>query len=191
MIFYFHGFNTGAAGTKAQQVDTYFHKKFSVFRYDQPYQPVKAIAFLREKVSSKVLDNPRPLLIGSSLGGFYALHLAQEFNAVVVLINPSIQPFVTLQQAVGNWTNYVTQENYDWTREDCNSLSSLRVEPEDFSQPLLMLLDKEDEVLNYKEAIDAFGHKAEVRVFENGHHQFPHMVEALPMIDKFYKKHLN
>lgn len=45
-------------------------------------------------------------LIGSSLGGFYSIYLAQKYNLKAILINPSIESHKTLKTYVGEHTNF-------------------------------------------------------------------------------------
>ena len=54
------------------------------------------------------------------------------------------------------------------------------------SVPTLLLLDKNDEVLDYRIAAERYQQCADVVIFDGGDHQFQHMAEALPRIRTFY-----
>ena len=62
--------------------------------------------WLRGSSASSDSIPPTPLtLIGSSLGGFYATHLAERFGVRAVLINPAIRPYEDLQPFAGRQLN--------------------------------------------------------------------------------------
>lgn len=54
-----------------------------------------------QDITFAIQKNTHPILVGSSLGGFYA-HLASVLLSVnAVLINPSLQPWLTLRDKIG------------------------------------------------------------------------------------------
>ena len=55
----------------------------------------------------------RPPFVGSSLGGFYATHLAERFGARAAMINPAVRPYVDLAPSLGVQTNLYTGEAFD------------------------------------------------------------------------------
>ena len=52
-------------------------------------------------------------LIGSSLGGYYATHLAERCGARAVLINPAIRPYDDLRRYVGPQVNLHSGETFE------------------------------------------------------------------------------
>ena len=44
-------------------------------------------------------------LVGSSLGGFYATHLAEKHGLSAVLVNPAVVAPISLNQYIGTQTN--------------------------------------------------------------------------------------
>lgn len=127
------------------------------------------------------------MLVGSSLGGYYAQYLAHRFKLKTVLINPALLPLSTLHDYLGENTNFYTGETYTLTQIHLDALLALDipnpcVEP----APTLVLLDKGDEVLDYRIAATRYQSCAEVIIYDDGDHQFQHMVESLPRIQAFY-----
>lgn len=47
-------------------------------------------------------------LVGSSLGGFYSIYLSEKYNLKAVLINPSVEPWVTMKKHIGEHKNFDT-----------------------------------------------------------------------------------
>jgi predicted esterase YcpF (UPF0227 family) len=76
-----------------------------ILNYEK-HRPPSTLRFLKEVYSNRKLPpeagltiagkDELNLIIGTSLGGFYAYCLACEFNAKLLLINPCLLPFVYL-----------------------------------------------------------------------------------------------
>ena len=96
MILYIHGFASCGTGKKSDSLKNYFGQD-CVIAPNLPFSPKLAIKFL----SNIIKNSPIDLLVGSSLGGYYAIYLAQEFNKKAVLINPSLKPHHTLLPHIG------------------------------------------------------------------------------------------
>lgn len=99
-LIYIHGLDSDANSTKGLLLDEYcqqHHPDISVHRPDlnQPPQEVfdKLIHLVEELgKGSKVV------LVGSSLGGYFATLVSNETGCPALLINPSTQPHITLQR---------------------------------------------------------------------------------------------
>ena len=127
------------------------------------------------------------MLIGSSLGGYYAQYLAHRFKLKTVLINPALMPLTTLSDYLGENTNFYTGEKYTLTQAHLDALLSLDIpDPCITPVPTLLLLDKGDEILDYRVAVARYQNCAEIVMFNGGDHQFQHMTESLPRIEAFY-----
>ena len=100
MIFYFHGFASSSNSWKVQHLKKYLEEYTNVTMTAPtlPVNPEEIIAlFDRHRVEN---GNPR-LVIGSSLGGFYARYAAACYDIPAVLINPSVTPWFTLAGCIG------------------------------------------------------------------------------------------
>jgi predicted esterase YcpF (UPF0227 family) len=87
-------------------------------------------------------------LAGTSLGGYWAARFGREFSMPAVLINPTIHPYRSLQRYVGHkLLNFVTRDRNILRREVPASYGDI-----ERGGHFLILLDKGDEVLNYREA---------------------------------------
>jgi predicted esterase YcpF (UPF0227 family) len=97
-------------------------------------------------------------------------------------------PLTTLHDHLGENTNYYTGETYTLTQTHLETLLALDV-PYPCIQPVptLLLLDKGDEVLDYRTAVTRYQDCAKIIIFDGGDHQFQHLPEALPSIRHFYR----
>lgn len=191
MIFYFHGFSSGANSQKANAIKSQLGA-FSVFVPQYPsHQPSKAITylehFIKEKRENVSVD--RIMLMGSSLGGFYAQYLAGIIENVcaLVLINPCLEPEVTLASQVGEQVNTVTGETFYFGVDDLEDFSQFDVGPQNLFKPALVLLDEGDEIIDYRFAQQKYKGRGKVIVYPGGDHWFRHLNEAIPEIDLFYR----
>lgn len=193
MIIYLHGFSSAAASHKAtllqQQLSQY---NFLVPEYPS-YQPGASIDYLTAYIEEKSRkhDNKQVMLIGSSLGGFYAQYLSVQLDEVTtaVLINPALQPQITLKPKLGQQTNMVTGEKFIFRQQGFDELQQFEVLTDDIAVPTLVLLDEGDEIIDYRFAVRQFKNSGRVIVYPGGGHRFDHLEEAMQEIVAFYKAH--
>lgn len=191
MIFYFHGFSSSSKSNKAEVIRSYF-RRHQIYVPDYPsHQPERSIEFLSNYLEQYLEGEAegRIMLMGSSLGGYYAQFLAKKFSAVsaVVLINPCLEPLVTLATQTGEHTNSVTGTPFQFTREDYEGFAQFNVSEEAVFSPTLVLLDEDDEIIDYRVAAEKYNRKGRVIVYPGGDHWFRHLDQALPEIEAFYR----
>jgi hypothetical protein len=188
MFIYLHGFNSSGESAKGR----YFEQQFSEFKVHRPSYPTdpdNAISFLSDFNNKHIEPGQKTLLIGSSLGGYYAQYLSRQFHTGVVMINPALTPAVTLAPYLGLQTNFYTQEQYHFGQSELNSLLRYDVpHPCDTPVPTLLLLDEGDEIIDYHYALESYRHCAECHCFAGGDHQFRHLAEAVSLIRHFFRK---
>jgi predicted esterase YcpF (UPF0227 family) len=203
MIIYLHGFNSGGRSQKAEWLRHHLAPAVVFAPTYEPHRGHEAARELRKFISRLRRENPqdpRLMLIGSSLGGFWAQYLARQNwqqnrgqshgpdhgLVAIVLINPSLRPDETLARHVGRYRNEATGGETVLTSADVAALHAYRVEPCDPRVPTLVLLDTADEVLDYRMAEAAFRGCGKTLVYPGGSHRFEHLPEALPEILALY-----
>ena len=186
MIIYLHGFNSTGASAKGQFLKENL-ATISVLTPTYHYDPRRAIPYLEQLILQQQALGQPPMLVGSSLGGFYAQYLAHRLRLKVVLINPALLPLNTLADYLGENKNYYTGETYILTQTHLDALLAFDV-PSPCAQPVptLLLIDKGDEVLDYHIAVSRYQDCAKIILFDDGDHQFQHMTESLSAIEAFY-----
>jgi len=182
MIVYIHGFGGSGAGVKAGQAKKMFGAA-SLLAPSLSYVPDLAVATLSELIEFLLQKGETVSLIGSSLGGYYAIHLAEKFNLKAVLINPSIYPYKTLEKSVGQALNFFDLSRFEWNERHIQTLRHYEVKKPDTSRYLL-LLQKGDELLDYREALDKLP-GAQALVEEGGSHSYEGFEEKRESIESF------
>ncbi|WP_455757768.1 YqiA/YcfP family alpha/beta fold hydrolase [Sulfurimonas sp.] len=184
MIIYIHGFGGSGEGSKAKAFREYFKTtQDSFIAPSLSYVPDLAIKTLEELIESY---NEEVTLIGSSLGGFYTIYLAKKYGLKAVLLNPSIYPYKTLNNYLGDAPNFYDNSSFKWNENHIEMLKSYIQESVDESK-FMLLVQKGDELLNFQEAVDKFVN-ATVIAQEGGSHGFDGIEKHFDMIREFLKK---
>jgi uncharacterized protein len=181
MIIYLHGFNSSPHSHKAQVLGRYLAERGLGARYACPSLPVRASEAIREIEQLRL--GPGTCLVGSSLGGFYATHLAEKHGARAVLINPAIEPHVGLRAYLGPQKNLHTGEPYELTERHLSEWAALvvpRITPERY----FLLVETGDEVLDYRQALARYAGARQV-VVQGGDHSLQSFPQHLPAIVEF------
>jgi len=186
VIIYLHGFNSTGDSAKGRFLKEKL-TNISVLTPTYHFDPRRAIPFLETLIQEQRSDEQPVMLVGSSLGGYYAQYLAHQAKLKAVLINPALMPMSTLHDYLGANTNFYTGEKYTLTQAHLDALLALDI-PDPCANPVptLLLLDEADEVLDYRIAASRYQQCAEMIIFADGDHQFQHMTESLPKIETFY-----
>ncbi len=186
MIIYIHGYGSSGKGVKAKLFKEYFKSQDTP--YISPslsYVPELAIDTLEQLIES---CDDEVMLIGSSLGGFYSIYLAEKYGLKAVLINPAVDSPTTLKRRIlplnGMATNYFDNSCYEWTQKHINMLLNYRVK-EIKNGEYLLLLQKGDDVLDYKDALEKLPNAKSI-VQEGGTHTFEGIERYFETISNFF-----
>ncbi len=192
MLLYIHGFLSSSKSSKAQQLKQWFTERGRADEWlcpDLSPHPVEAMATLSEIVENAIARNsenklPVPKLIGSSLGGFYATCLSETYNLKAVLINPSTDPAQTLASRIGTHKSWHSDDMVEFTLDDVQALQAMR--PATINNPdnFLLMVEKNDETLDYRLAIERYQDCNQL-IFNHGDHSFSRFKQVLELIDNF------
>ena len=182
MIIYVHGFGGSGEGVKAKLFKEAFTDE-NVIAPSLSYVPDLAISTLCELIESFLALNKSVSLIGSSLGGYYALYLSDKYNLKAVLLNPSMYPYKTLAAYVGDAPNFYDESRFTWNNIHVNMLKKYEV-TEVKTELIFLLQQKGDELLDYRETQQKLlGTKAILD--EGGSHSFKNIEEHFKDIKEF------
>ena len=183
-VVYLHGFNSSANALKAQETQHFllqYYPSINFYSPTIPDLPDEAKHFLNAFILDLKTRYDALLLIGSSLGGFYATWLAEAFDIKAVLVNPAIRPHELMRQYLGWNENPYSHHRYELTVKHIKTLQSLYItQMKDFSR-FLVLLQMGDEVLQASEASKRF-YRSTCRIMPGGNHRFEHFETQLPAI---------
>ncbi len=98
----------------------------------------------------------RPLLVGSSLGGYYATHLAERHGLRALLINPAVRVQRYFARYLGPQHNYYSGESWELTAAHVAALAELEVPPPQDPARFVVWLQTGDETLDYRDAADYY-----------------------------------
>ena len=181
-LLYIHGFASCGVGNKVETLCKHYGAGH-VVSPDLPVAPLKAIELLQQLIE----QNHFTLLVGSSLGGYYAEFLNARYGIPAVLINPATQPFKGLAGYVGVNTNWCTNEPFEWRAEYLEQLKSMFRESPTMKAQFLVLLQTGDEVLDYRLAEQRYSQQR-VIIEQGGNHRFENLQDYLPEIDRYIEE---
>ena len=186
MVIYIHGFGSSGKGGKSLQFREYFKSQnIPCIAPSLSYVPALAIDTLEQLIESY----DEVTLIGSSLGGFYSIYLAEKYGLKAVLINPAIDSSKTLKRMLSlgaTQKNYYDDTRFDWTVEHVDMLLDFRVK-EVQNGKYFLLLQTGDDVLDYKEALAKLP-LAQTIVEEGGTHPFEKVERHFEAVKAFFEE---
>lgn len=187
-VIYIHGFNSSPQSSKARQVGADIAQRHPGVTYRVPALPAApgagAMRVLEGELDSLVSAGHRVVLLGSSLGGFYATWLAERRGLRAVLVNPVVRPHELFAPHLGPQQNIYTGERYELTARHVDELAALAVDRIGRPQDFLVLLQTGDETLDWRQA---WTHYADCSVLKQvgGNHGFESFEDTFPLIYRF------
>lgn len=125
------------------------------------------------------------LLVGSSLGGYYATYLVERHGMKAALINPAVAPCDYLpSEIIGRHRNQYTHEEYEFTLEHVAFLRTLEIKKIRDPSRYLLLVQTGDTTLDYRLALKLYAGCEQI-VQEGGSHSFENFDLMLPRILQF------
>jgi len=185
-LLYLHGFNSSPKSHKAQLVSTYLRERQCLDRLicpQIPSIPGEARLFLEQLVED-TLQNHSLSFVGSSLGGYYAMYLAEKYSGTAVLINPSVKPYETLAAHLGENKFYFDEGCWEFDESHIQQLKDMNVKNITNAERYFVLLQTGDETLDYREAESKFQDSFCI-IEQGGDHSFTDMERYLSKIMQF------
>lgn len=184
MILFIHGFGSSGKSFKAELVKKYF-KEEGVLSPSLSYVPELAVDTLKEIIEFFIRRGEKVHLMGSSLGGFYATYLSELYGLKAVIINPAVNASKSLTKAIPRAINYYDESTFEWNQSYIDMLKKYDIVPKN-QKNLLLMLQKGDEVLDYKDALEKLK-DANLILEEGGAHHFDGFESHLEHIEMFFE----
>jgi len=185
MLVYLHGLNSSGNSAKAAHLREAL-APLPVLAPDYPaHRPDAAVAQLEAMLAETLAESGPPVLVGSSMGGFYGRWLIGRLPcAHLFMINPALRPWAQLRAHVGREQVTAGGERYLLTREVLEQTRGYApVRPcTNMNAPTTLLLDLDDEVIDQRATAALYRACARVLAFPGGDHAFQHLDAALNLI---------
>lgn len=184
MLIYLHGLNSSSQSHKAGVL----RERFTTTPVLVPSYPAHSPHAAIEKLTGvfrKLIAEPPPVVIGSSMGGFYGQYLARRFTfAHLFLINPALTPWDLLSQYEGLVQTTAGGATYVVDREMIEATRKYGINHPCDGVPTTLFLDRGDEVIDYRVAESLYRGCGRLMIFGGGDHAFQHLDEAIAVIRK-------
>ena len=181
-ILYLHGFISSPASRKAVMLGDYLRGQAPEIEYLVPalhHRPARAISQVEEQCRAR--DPAALLLVGSSLGGFYATVAAERIGCRAAVLNPAVHPHRHFGRYLGPQANLYTGERFELTPGHVAELEAL--DPPAITRPgrYWLIVETADEVLDYRDAVSYYA-GAFQSVVQGGDHSLASFPEFVPDI---------
>lgn len=187
-LIYIHGFLSSPKSIKAQVTHDWLRYNRPDWRFECPFlssHPAQAKAELEGLID--LLPDREIFLLGSSLGGFWATYLAEAHKLPAVLVNPAVSPQRRFRELVGQpLKNYHTAETCILTEDDMAELAVCDVERLCDPDLYWLLVQTEDETLDYRDAVAKY-RGCRQTIEQGGSHAFDGYEGWLPDIAEFFE----
>ena len=183
-IIYLHGFQSSTLSIKGQFIQAFCQNQHHVHLPDLNMPPQQVLAHVSEMI--ECLD--QVVLIGSSLGGFYATQLVAKHAVPAVLINPAMRPWQLFHDLFGAELPYVVNAQWTLDQTQLDQLEQMAVPFVQDADKILVLLQQDDEVLDYREAQRYYSnaaHQSMIITEANGNHAMDNFADKIPMALQF------
>lgn len=144
------------------------------------HHPRQAIA----QLEAAIAELGAPLLVGSSLGGYYATYLAERHGLKALLVNPAVTPHKHFDGYLGTQHNHYTGEAWELTHDHVQALAELEVPAPVDASRYQVWLQTADETLDYRHA-ERYYRACALRIQAGGDHSFQGFAERLPALLAF------
>ncbi|WP_416422133.1 YqiA/YcfP family alpha/beta fold hydrolase [Pseudomonas sp. App30] len=182
-ILYIHGLNSAPASKKASTLTEVMQRMGLEGQLRVPalhHHPRQAIG----QLDSAIAELDAPLLVGSSLGGYYATHLAERHGLKALLINPVVNPHRLFDGFLGTQQNLYTGESWELTLDHVDALAALEVAAPQDPLRYQVWLQTADETLDYRQA-ERFYRACALRIQAGGDHGYQGFGAQLPSLLNF------
>lgn len=188
LLVYLHGFRSSPRSSKAVMTGEAVKALSTVNNPIEWYcpqllaSPQNSMDMVTEHIHLSKADHI--VVIGSSLGGFYANYLAEKYGCKAVALNPAVRAARELAPHVGMMTSYDNDEPFDFRPEYIDELKALQVERISNPSRYFLLAAKGDELLDWQEMTE-FYQGAKQLVLEGSDHGIADYADHLPAVLEF------
>jgi predicted esterase YcpF (UPF0227 family) len=183
-VLYLHGFRSSPQSAKAQRLARHVAELQTAgvdLTWACPQLPPSPKQAVQE-LSWLVENWPRheTVVVGSSLGGFYATVLAEKFGFWAAVINPAVAPARDLARYIGEQTHFHDPtEAFFFRSEFVREFEALGPYPIEHPERYWALIAQGDEVLDWREMVSHY-QGASIKLLNGSDHAVSDFEDHLP-----------
>jgi len=185
-LLYLHGFRSSPQSTKAKKVGPWIAAHRPEVVWWCPQLAASPATALRDVLAGiATWPSATTVVIGSSLGGFYATAVAERRGVRAVVINPAVDPARDLAGAVGATTAWHSDEPFEFRAGYVDELRAI-APPARLADPdrYLAVIATGDEVLSWHEMSARYA-GCHLRIVEGSDHALSDFDDHLPAVLAF------
>jgi predicted esterase YcpF (UPF0227 family) len=133
------------------------------------------------------VSQPPSLLVGSSLGGFWARQLGSLLRCPWIGLNPALRPSQILARYPGPLQRFDIEAMFDWGAEDALAYRPMELETIDASVQGLIVVAEDDDVVDHRQTL-ALAAGAEVLVLPRGGHDLANTADYADAVRRFVER---
>jgi len=184
-LLYLHGFRSSPQSAKARRMAAWIEEhepRLTWWCPQLPPSPREAIELLTQGVSQWPIG--RTVIVGSSLGGFYATVMAERLRCKAGLLNPAVDPARDLKRHIGETTAWHSEERFFFLPAYVDQLRDMT--PARLAQPsrYFAVIATGDELLDWREMSGRY-RGAHLRIVEGSDHALSDFDTHLPHLLHF------
>ena len=191
MLLYLHGFRSSPESSKAQMLAQCMQDRAQLDRWScpsLPASPAKALALCKELAQDLMTrhhaEASELTVIGSSLGGFYAVSLAEQLGCRAVALNPAVFAPRDLASQVGEHEQYHSNDPFIFLPEHVDELRGMAVTQITQPERYLLIAATGDEVLDWQE-MHTFFKGAQQIIVEGDNHGLSSFTDHIDTVLQF------
>ena len=188
LIVYLHGFKSSPKSSKAeltkQAIQKLQEQGFALDWYcpQLPASPKEAIELVMLAIEARQFDQLS--FVGSSLGGYYATYLAEQFPSKVCLLNPAIEPARDLEKYIGEQKSWHGDDSFYFKADYIQELLDIYIPKISKPERYFLLAAQGDEVLDWREMVAKYPGVTH-KILEGGDHATTNYPEYLSDVLSF------
>lgn len=157
MIVYLHGFRSSPLSFKARILGERMRDLGRAGQYHCPQLSERPAEALAQALALAQRAAPESVtVVGSSLGGFYAIQVAERLGCRAVLLNPALRAHEKLARHVGVQTAYHDPSaSFEFRAAYLEELRAMHVDAITRPQRYLLVAATGDELLDWREMVAA------------------------------------
>lgn len=188
MILYLHGFRSSPQSTKASMLAQAVREAGRAADWVCPQLPpsprealVLCTGLIQQRIAQGMDPKTELVVLGSSLGGYYATCLAEAWQCRALLFNPVVHAARDLATQVGEHTMWNSDERFHFLPSYVDELADMAVPRPAQPERYYLLAAKGDEVLDWREMVE-FYQGCELRLLEGSDHGISDFSQWLPEV---------